>query len=146
MSTPIAGQLGVLKVRDGDVIKASTLLAVLDRSAAKTELKEADDRTASARSSLSDARTGSKTQEVSAAQDRLARAEASARSDQISALEANLEAAKAALSTLHSRLAQMELKAPANPEIERVLRAVGEPTGPGAPVIRFLAEGERKPA
>lgn len=67
-----------------------------------------------------------------------------ARRDQIEALEAEVQAAQAALDAQTRRLAQMELKAPTKGLIERVLRDVGEPAGPSAPVIRFLPEGERK--
>lgn len=67
-----------------------------------------------------------------------------ARSDEIKALEAEVEAAQAALDAQTRRLEQMHLIAPTNGMVERVLRDVGEPAGPNAPVIRFLPDGERK--
>lgn len=67
-----------------------------------------------------------------------------ARSDQIAALYAEYDAAKAAVSVQERRLEQMMLRAPSNGLIERVLRDAGEPAGPNAPVIRFLADGEQK--
>jgi HlyD family secretion protein len=166
-TTVVAAQLEEAKAR---VASARSRLADARAGGRTQEIKAAEDRLARAKASArnaqqSHARAKALFNEGIAPKSRLDGAEAAlretqasaaeaaqqlaltalpARSDQIKALEADVHAAEAALEGQTHRLAQMELKAPTSGLIERVLRDVGEPAGPSAPVIRFLPEGERK--
>ncbi|MEO0412559.1 MAG: HlyD family efflux transporter periplasmic adaptor subunit [Pseudomonadota bacterium] len=65
------------------------------------------------------------------------------REDRIKALEADVNAARAALDGQRGRLSRMQLTAPSDGIIERVLRRPGEVAGPGAPIVRFLPDDGR---
>lgn len=65
------------------------------------------------------------------------------REDRIKALEADVAAARAALDSQRQRLKRMQLTAPSDGVIDRVLRRAGEVAGPGAPIIRFLPDDGR---
>lgn len=78
---------------------------------------------------------------VAELRERLALVQLPARENQLRALAAEVSAAQIELTRAQEALRRRTVSAPADGWVERQLRYEGEVAGPGAPVLRFLADG-----